>query len=174
MNDRPILETERLILRRPTEGDIPAIVAIAGDLEISRRLTRVPHPYTETAARFFLNEIVPNEWVWGITLRPPSVLIGMVGLTPGADSQTAELGYYIDPQHWGKGIATEAARAVIYHGQHFLKLHHITARHVADNRASSRVLSKLGFIQVGHGEHRSLATGAAEPSVHLLLQLPPN
>lgn len=41
---------------------------------------------------------------------------GAVGLTPEGDAETAELGYWLSPAHWGKGIAPEAARAVILFG----------------------------------------------------------
>jgi hypothetical protein len=98
--DRPTLETERLILRRPDTTDIEAIVTIAGDWEIARRLARIPHPYSEEDARFFLDRVVPNEWVWAVTLRGTGELVGMVGLTPGPSEDTAELGYYVDRWHW--------------------------------------------------------------------------
>ena len=61
--DRPVLHTDRLLLRRPDERDIPAIVDIAGDWEVARRLARMPHPYTISNARFFLDVVVPSELV---------------------------------------------------------------------------------------------------------------
>lgn len=170
MKDRPTLETERLILRRPEERDIPAIIAIAGDLEVSRHLSRVPYPYTEADAHFFLAEVVPHEWTWGITLRPLDTLVGMVGLTPEADPDTAELGYYVDRRHWGKGIATEAGRRVIQYGLDVLKLRRITSGHFHSNPASGRVLGKLGFFPTGQGERSCLATGVSEPSADMLLR----
>jgi hypothetical protein len=51
MKDRPIVQTERLILHRLTEADIPASIAVAGYIEVSRRFSRVPHPYRETDAQ---------------------------------------------------------------------------------------------------------------------------
>jgi RimJ/RimL family protein N-acetyltransferase len=170
MKDRPNLETERLILRRPEMGDIPAIIAIAGDIEVSRRLARVPHPYGEADAQFFLSEIVPNEWTWGITLRPSGTVIGMVGLSPQAEPNTAELGYYVDHRHWGQGIATEAARAVLDYGLTVLKLSRITSGHFLSNPASGRVLTKLGFVAIGQDERHCLATGITEPSASMVLQ----
>jgi RimJ/RimL family protein N-acetyltransferase len=104
----------------------------------------VPHPYRETDAHFFLNTVVPNEWVWAITLRQSRELVGMVGLTPESDPDTAELGYYVARNHWGNGIATEAAQLVIHHGIHSLGLRRIRSGHFVDNPASGRVLSKLG------------------------------
>ena len=57
----PVLHTTRFSLRKPVEKDIPAIVSIAGDWEVASRLARMPHPYSEENAHFFLAEIVPHE-----------------------------------------------------------------------------------------------------------------
>ena len=73
---RPTLKTERLLLRRPETGDARAIMGIVGDWEVVRRLTRVPHPYSESDAHFFLNTVVPDEWVWAITWRESREVVG--------------------------------------------------------------------------------------------------
>jgi [ribosomal protein S5]-alanine N-acetyltransferase len=80
------------------------------------------HPYGEEDAQFFLDIIVRNEWVWAIIWRTSGELVGMIGLTPEAGHDAAELGYYVDRRHWGIGIATEAAKAVVYHGIHALSV----------------------------------------------------
>ena len=77
---RPTLGTARLRLRRPKEGDVDAIVRLADDWEVARRLGRLPHPYTRDDARFFLDEIVPAEWVWAIEDSAGGALLGTVGL----------------------------------------------------------------------------------------------
>src|SRR3954470_14496709 len=61
--------TTRLVMRRPIESDMPPIIEHANDWEVARRLGRLPHPYGIVDARFFLDEVVPNELVWAITLR---------------------------------------------------------------------------------------------------------
>src|SRR5271154_2604299 len=99
------LDTERLHLRRPVEQDADAIIAIAGDWGVARRLARVPHPYTDAGLRFFFNHVVPSEPTWAILWRQTGRLIGMIGLTPAPDGRCAELGYYIACDHWGRGIA---------------------------------------------------------------------
>ena len=170
--ERPTLKSERLLLRRPDVGDIGSIMAIVGDWEVVRRLARVPHPYRETDAHFFLNTVVPNEWVWAITLRESREMVGMVGLTPEADPDTVELGYYVAHGHWGKGIATEAAGLVVHHGIHSLGLRRIRSGHFVDNPASGRVLSKLGFIEIGRSERPCLAIGSTQPSVEVHLEVP--
>jgi RimJ/RimL family protein N-acetyltransferase len=169
---RPLLQTERLLLRRPDATDVGAIMAIVGDWEVVRRLARVPHPYRETDAHFFLNNVVPNEWVWAITLRESREVVGMVGLTPEADLDTAELGYYVARDHWGNGIATEAALSVIHYGIQSLGLRRIRSGHFVDNPASGRVLSKLGFVEIGRSERPCLAIGSTLPSVEVHLEVP--
>src|ERR1700678_1877727 len=89
------LDTARLHLRRPVEGDADAIISIAGDWEVARRLARVPHPYTDADVRFFFSHVVPNEPTWAILGRQIRRLIGMIGLAPSPDRRSAELGYYI-------------------------------------------------------------------------------
>jgi RimJ/RimL family protein N-acetyltransferase len=169
--ERPALETERLMLRRPDARDVGPIMAIVGDWEVVRRLARVPHPYHETDAHFFLNTVVPNEWVWAITLRESGELVGMVGLTPEADPNTAELGYYVARAHWGNGIATEAAGSVVHYGIHALCLRRIRSGHFVDNPASGRVLSKLGFVETGRSQRPCLAIGSTLPSVEVHLEV---
>jgi len=167
--DRPILKTDRLKLRRPDTGDIASIVAIAGDWEVSRRLGRVPHPYGEKDAVFFLGTVVPKEWTWAITWLETGELIGMVGLSPAPGDQTAELGYYLSPRFWGIGVATEAGKAVVHHGFVAIGFQSLISHYFSDNPASGRVLRKLGFIETGPVTRPCLAVGSMQPSVEMHL-----
>jgi RimJ/RimL family protein N-acetyltransferase len=63
------LDTARLHLRPPVEQDAAAIIAIAGDWEVARRLGRVSHPYTDADVRFFLDYVVPSEPTWASSCR---------------------------------------------------------------------------------------------------------
>jgi RimJ/RimL family protein N-acetyltransferase len=163
--DCPPIVTGRLTLRRPDVDDIDAIVRIVGDLEVARRLSRIPHPYRAADARFFLEQIVPTEWVWAITLTGADTLIGVVGLTPSEANDRAELGYWLAPDHWGRGIATDAAKAVLTFGFDHLNLTLITSGYFQDNAASGRVLEKLGFRIVGRDVRPCKATGIDVGSV---------
>ncbi|WBY18012.1 GNAT family N-acetyltransferase (plasmid) [Erythrobacteraceae bacterium WH01K] len=169
LTERPDLLTERLVLRRPELGDVEAIVSIVGDWDVARRLARVPYPYGTDDAHFFLDEVVPSEWVWAITLIGDDTLIGAVGLTPEEDRNSAELGYWLSPAHAGKGIATEAATEVVRFGFESLRLPLVTSGYFEDNPASGRVLRKLGFIETGPGERSSMAAGSTVPSVEMEL-----
>src|SRR3954469_4661788 len=74
--------TTRLVMRRPIESDMPPIIEPANDWEVARRLGRLPHPDGIVDARFFLDEVVPNELVWAITLRGEGLFMG--GALPGS------------------------------------------------------------------------------------------
>jgi RimJ/RimL family protein N-acetyltransferase len=160
-----LLHTARLHLRPPVEQDAAAIISIAGDWEVARRLARVPHPYTDTDVRFFLDHVVPNEPTWAILCRETSRLIGMISLAPAPDGRSAELGYYIARDHWGRGVATEAARAIIEVGIESFGILRLTSGYHTDNPASGRVLAKLGFTIVGTSGRPCLAEGRDKSSV---------
>ncbi len=167
LSERPELVTERLSLRRPNDGDVDAVVGIVGHWEVARRLARIPHPYGPVDARFFLEQVVPVEWVWAMTLQGSDKLVGVVGLTP--EKGTAELGYWLSPDHWSRGIATEAAGAVVSFGFEMLDLPYLTSGYFEDNPASGRVLKKLGFIETGRVMRPCLAARGDVPSVQMQL-----
>jgi RimJ/RimL family protein N-acetyltransferase len=155
----------------PIERDIHAIIAIAGDWEIASRLARMPHPYSDADAHFFLNTIAPAELVWLIVERSSSLVIGCIGLAHDDDTtETVELGYYVAREHWGRGIATEAASVVLAFGIGLVGRSRITSGHFADNPASGRVLEKLGFRQEGLSERPCLAVGGLKPSIEMRLE----
>lgn len=164
--DAPMLETPRLRLRQPAERDIPAIIAIAGDWEVARRLARMPHPYTLADARFFLDRVVTSESTWAITVA--DAMIGCVGLAPLPDG-SRELGYYVGRPWWGRGYASEAAGAIVAHAFGTLGLDIVHSGHFADNPASGRVLTKIGFEVTGTGERPNMAAGRPMPSVEMRL-----
>ena len=148
-----------------------AIVRLADDWEVARRLGRLPHPYVRDDALFFLNAIVPAEWVWAIEDRASGTLLGVVGLTPSDEGMSAELGYWLGREHWGRGFATEAARAVVGYAREVPGLRVLTSAYFADNPGSGRVLEKLGFAECGHAPRPCMALGRDLPSTMLALSL---
>lgn len=169
---RPELVTERLSMRRPNVGDVDAVVSIVGMWEVARSLARIAHPYGPTDARFFLDKVVPAEWVWAITFRNSDELIGVIGLTPEKGARTAELGYWLSPSYWGRGITTEAAEAIVSFGFKTLDLPHLTSGYFEDNPASGRVLEKLGFLETGRVMRLCLAATREKLSIRMQLPRP--
>jgi RimJ/RimL family protein N-acetyltransferase len=151
----PALATERLVLRELRPGDAAAVAAGAGDRRVAAFLIQVPSPYPIALARRWVVHRI--EW-WdqgrgvtlAVTLRDaPDMLLGTVSLRRYARDRRAELGYWLAQPAWGHGFATEAARAVIDFGFSGLGLARIYAQVLADNRASLRVLDKLGMVNEG-------------------------
>lgn len=127
--------------------------------------------------RAFLEEIVPRELVWAVTLAQPVVgqearqgaMIGMAGLGPDDDGRCAELGYWLGRRYWGHGYATEAAAAVVRHALRTLGLPALTSAYFTDNPRSARVLGKLGFFETRRGERPCRAAGGPVAAVEMRL-----
>ena len=104
------ITTQRLILRAPIRGDVPALVALADNKNIASRLSRLPSPYTRADAIGFVEIFAQraDERPYAITLNGTD-LIGVVGFSY-AMGQYPELGYWLGEPHWGKGIMSEAVK----------------------------------------------------------------
>ena len=165
--------TERLMLRPAWPEDAAALAAAIGHDAVARMLTRVPHPYTAVDAHaWIMAPCAPAEPRFLIeTLeRGAPVLIGGIGLSDAVDG-AANLGYWLRTDAWGRGYATEAARAVLDLARHALPLTRLTASHFADNPASGRVLRKLGFRPTGTAELHSSARGGPAAAIAYALDL---
>jgi [ribosomal protein S5]-alanine N-acetyltransferase len=151
----PTLVTERLSLRELQLEDAAAIAAGAGDRRVARFLIQVPSPYPVALARRWLAARV--EWweqgrgvTFAITRRShPHIALGTVSLRRFSRDQRAELGYWLAAGAWGSGFATEACTAAIDFGFRELSLARVYAQVLAGNRASQRVLDKLGMVTEG-------------------------
>ena len=163
------LLTARLYLRPLVGSDAEAVIAICGDWEVARRLSRVPHPYGYADFRFFLEQVVVMEPTWAIVLKETNQLAGVIGLAPRQDGQSAELGFFIGRAHWGQGLATEAGQAVVRLGTEDLGYPRLTAGYHTDNPASGRVLERLGFKPIGVSNHMCLAEGRDKPAIDVEL-----
>jgi len=157
----PVLETERLILRAPRRADIKAIVRLVSDRRVAENTLRIPHPYRiEDAERFIASVNEPDgETVFVVTLGGDP--IGMCGIDLRDDA--AEIGYWFGVPHWGRGYATETARAVIDYAFGVLGHDALQAGARVTNPASRRVLEKCGFQWTGVGLYRIRAINSSAP-----------
>ncbi|MBM3933165.1 MAG: GNAT family N-acetyltransferase [SAR202 cluster bacterium] len=157
------LHTNRLVLRPHRLTDIDDAFAYASDPEFSRYLA-LPRPYTRRHAEQFLAICVLTDWSvhpqWAIEYEGHA--IGGINIRLERGNNIAGLGYGIGSSHWGKGIATEAARAVVDWGFTELGVEKIHARCGVENAGSWRVMEKIGMKREGllrkhyvyHGERR--------------------
>jgi ribosomal-protein-alanine N-acetyltransferase len=146
------IETERLVLRPPTAPDAPAIFdSYARDPEVVRYLTWRPHGSISDTHSFV--ESIRSRWdagselTWALTLRGDDRLIGMIALRPGAFK--SDIGYVLARPLWGRGLMTEAGRAIVDLAFADPAVHRVWAVCDADNRASARVLEKIGMTCEG-------------------------
>ncbi|MFY9899061.1 MAG: GNAT family N-acetyltransferase [Xanthobacteraceae bacterium] len=157
----PALKTARLSLRAPVRSDVRDIVALAGDRRVAENTARIPHPYSAADAEGFLalTNQKGGETVFAIELD--GTLIGMCGVDLRQDG--AELGYWLGVPFWGRGYATEAARALIDYA--FAELGHdaLSSGARVSNPASRRVLEKCGFQWAGVQLCRIRAINSAAP-----------
>ena len=156
-----VLETERLVLRQPTLADVKAIAAVVADKRVSINLRRVPHPYTVDDATTFVTTIASTIDTVFLIERERTV-IGLVGIS-WEDENAPELGYCLGVDHWGKGYATEAARAVIDYAFEEFAIERLISGARVLNPASRHVLEKCGFQWTGVELHRFLALGSSTP-----------
>lgn len=149
------LATARLVLRELRASDAAAVAAGAGDPRVAAYLIQVPSPYPIALARRWVHHRI--DW-WeqgrGVTLAvtlqdEPDMLLGTVSLRRYVRDRRAELGYWLAHPAWGHGFATEAAQAAVDFGFRDLGLARIYAQVLSDNRASLRVLDKLGMVNEG-------------------------
>jgi len=163
--------TNRLLLRPGFPEDAPALAKAIADERIVRNLATAPWPYDLRDAEAFLaaprDPVLPSFLIVERTEGAPR-LVGSCGLGRRA-SGAVELGYWIARPHWGRGFATEAARALIDIAC-ALRLPALEASHFLDNPASGRVLEKLGFSATGIVAPR-LSCGRGEESPARLYRL---
>lgn len=167
------VRTQRLTLRPGWREDAAELARAIGHESVVRNLARAPWPYTieaaETFAAGFDMVTEPKFLVFehqGGALR----LIGGMGIGPFGDEPN-EFGYWITPDAWGRGYATEAGAAVL-RAARAAGIRRVAAGHFLDNPASGRVLRKLGFRATGRVTSvYSRGRGAAVPSARFELDL---
>jgi ribosomal-protein-alanine N-acetyltransferase len=142
------------MLRALHGSDDRAVLALLSDERVIQYML-FPR-FTEEMARRFTERFqspepsgAPAQVVRGITEEKSDALIGLCGLVLDDQRTQGEVWYLAAPTHWGRGIVTTAARALVDHGFRRLHLHRVWASCLPENPASGRVLEKLGFRREG-------------------------
>ena len=114
-----MISTPRLVLRRFTREDAPAVQRLAGAPEVALNTLLIPHPYPDGEAERWISThdeaFQRGDMTFAITMAEDQGLVGAIGLHSKPDHDRAEIGYWIGLPFWGKGFATEAASAVLRH-----------------------------------------------------------
>jgi ribosomal-protein-alanine N-acetyltransferase len=146
-----ILETNRLILRHLVPDDLANLFALYSDPEIRRYFPEGTLTYEETREEleWFLNGHPhhPQLGLWATVYRETGEFIGRCGLLPWMIEQRpeVEVAYLLAKTHWGQGLGTEAAQAILRYGFEQLQLSRLICLIDRDNRASRKVAEKIGM-----------------------------
>ena len=148
MTERMELKTERLLLRLFKLEDVDDVFEYASDEEWGRYLD-LPQPFIRKAAEERVARNVLESWethpTWAVVLDQR--VVGLIVLMIDVQNEIAELGYELSREHWGKGLATEAAGAVIDWGFQERRLAKIFAQADARNERSLRVMERLHMVR---------------------------
>ena len=142
-----VLNTDRLLLRPFQDSDVEDALSYRDDREFARFLPHIPQPFTRRDAEAFVALNMSEPWERSPTFAVvlDGTLIGTVNFEVDRDARTAMLGYAIGRTWWGRGIATEAARAAMAWAIDTFSLVRLWASTDARHARSRRVLEKLGM-----------------------------
>lgn len=152
MTDRPymVLETARCILRESTEEDVDAFYRIYKEPGMTRYMEALfPEREKEVAYIRDYRKYVYGFYgfgIWTVLYKETDEIIGRIGIEINTCSDVPQLGYVLAKDFQGKGIAEEVVREVLRYGFEELDFKRIEARTHGDNKASLRLLNKLGFV----------------------------
>jgi RimJ/RimL family protein N-acetyltransferase len=155
---KAFLATQRLALREFRSGDAenlyrlnrdPRVMRYIGDGSIGTRASAAAA--ISRTRKHYRN--YPGLGVWPAEERASGAFIGWFCLKYIPATVEVELGYRLVPRSWGRGYATEGARALVRYGVDVLGLYRILGLTHPDNLASQRVLQKAGLLDAGWGHY---------------------
>lgn len=160
------IRTDRLVLRHARPEDAQRITELVNDPRIYRMVARIPARQTLAQTLGWISShdarrAADTEHPFAISVN--GELVGMTGAHREAAALPFEIGYWLTPGLWGKGIVTEAADAILNWLQGRGERAFVSG-YFADNPASGRVLDKLGFMKAGR--HKVFCLGRGETVDH--------
>lgn len=147
----PSFTPDRLILRPFQREDAPRVRALASDYEVAKYCINLPHPYPAEAAEQWIasHEVLRSSGSgYPFAIVASEGVVGCISIKHNADTEF-ELAYWLGRPFWNKGLATEAAAAMLDFAFDRRALRYLRARFISDNAASARVLAKTGFLATG-------------------------
>lgn len=154
----PILTTERLLLRSLRASDLDDYAVMYADREVLRYLAGGPEPW-DRCRSWRQMALLVGHWqlvgagMWTVEHRRSGAFVGMVGFAAPEGWPEFELAWALARPWWGRGFATEGARAALAHGFTVLKKDRIVSLIHPENRASIRVAERIGERLEGRINH---------------------
>ena len=136
------------------ESDAEALFKYASDPDVGPRAGWPPHKSIDESLEIIRN-VFSGEGMWAVELKGSSEAIGCVGYLPAdcsnldIEEDQCEVGYWIAKPYWGKGICTEAMRAVVEYCFNVKGFTVLWGDYFPENPASEKVMEKCGFIDTG-------------------------
>jgi RimJ/RimL family protein N-acetyltransferase len=148
-NTDVILETERLGLDQWQSGDWTEFRPIATDPEVMRYTTG-GIPWSDETIRSFVDRQIKmyrdrGFCRWKLMEKQSGSLIGFCGVGTWRDNPELEIGWWLGRRYWGRGLATEAARAALRDVFERIKLERVISVAMTENVRSTRIMEKLGL-----------------------------
>ena len=143
----------KIELKIPTMEDKEGLIAVCNAVDRKYLSERLPDPYTEEAAEWWINMIAENEGKTGVwrVIYVDGKLVGNISVEQKQDvyRKDGEIGYLLLTDYWSKGIMTKAAGEICRIAFEKLDIIRITGVYYEPNAASGRVLEKVGFEYEG-------------------------
>ncbi|MCP5089020.1 MAG: GNAT family N-acetyltransferase [Rhodobacteraceae bacterium] len=157
-----LIETKRFHLRPIRRSDLGLIELYAGDERVARMTATFPYPLPPGATEAYLERVTAadrQQDVWAIdgSAAGERELLGLITLIHITDYQ-CEVAYWIAPQFWNSGLASEAVNALV--AANPLNSISMVASVFQDNPASAKVVTNAGFELIGESETYSVARKA--------------
>ena len=159
-----ILETERLILRTWEDKDIDPMATINTDSKVCEFVPKLNKLETASRIENWIKHYKTHGFsLYAVELKSTGTFIGFLGLMiPSFEAHippAVEIGWRLSSNHWNQGYATEGAKAVLAYAFDTLQLNEVLSFTVINNKASRRVMEKIGMLYdpADDFEHPNLA-----------------
>ena len=153
------IESERFRMRPMRPSDAELVQQYVSDPEVALTTGEIPHPYPDGAAIEWISthddlRKKGQLEIFAIVERDSDLLVGAIDLRRGEFAHIHEVGYWVAREQWGRGICTEAVKALVdFAFERDEKLMRIFAYSFPENPASARVQEKAGFQREGLLRH---------------------
>lgn len=161
------IRTERLLLRRAMMDDLPEIHAIMSNADVMRHWSTLPHDSIDQSADW-LRSMVEADTMDSddYVIERDGRVIGKIGCW-----KLPEIGFYLAPDHWGQGFASEAMTAYVDRRRALGEPKVLIADVDPNNGPSLNLLTRHGFVETGRATGTWIVGGEAYDSVYLALTL---
>lgn len=161
----PTIETPRLLLRGMKVSDAEDMYDYAKREDVTKYLTWDPHPdvgHTKEYLTYVGQRYRTGDFYdWAVVCKEDGRMIGTCGFTKfDFASDSAEIGYVLNPAYHGKGYGTEAVEAILRFGFEELHLHRIEARFMQENLRSLKLMERVGMTLEGYAREAIFLKGA--------------